>query len=239
MLYFDPVYLIVSGICIVLSLLAAAGVKATFARYSQVMARSGVTGAQVAAAILQANGITDVTIEPVAGKLTDHYDPSSKTLRLSEVVYGSNSVSAVGVAAHEVGHAIQHQHGYWPLNFRSAWVPVAGIGTNIGFYLILISMALGGFSGKGGGPVFAWLGLALFGCATVFTLITLPVEFNASRRALQTLEHSQILTTDELSGARNVLVAAALTYVAAFAGSLLQLLYWAYRLGLFGQRRSD
>lgn len=223
-MFFDPWYWLVIGAGLGLSLWASAGVKSAFARWSKVRARSGVNGAQVAQAILQANGITDVTVEPVSGKLTDHYDPRSKTLRLSEPVYGSNSIAAVGVAAHEVGHAIQHAHGYAPLKFRSAWVPVAGFGSNIGIWVIIAAIFMGGVQGA---PILSYLGLMLFATATVFTLVTLPVEFDASKRAMVTLEQSQVLAADELPGARKVLNAAAMTYVAAFAASLMQLLYWA------------
>ncbi|MBL8730259.1 MAG: zinc metallopeptidase [Planctomycetes bacterium] len=224
-LTFDPVYWLILGVGLVLSLWASARVKSTFARYSQIRSRSGVTGAQVARAILQANGIHDVTVEPVPGALTDHYDPRSKTLRLSEPVFHSDSVAAVGVAAHEVGHAIQHATRYAALQFRSAWVPVAGFGSGLGEILILIGMGMAAFSGS---MTLAWIGLALFATTTVFTLVTLPVEFDASKRALVTLQHSGVLVDDELAGARTVLNAAALTYVAAAAASLMQLLYWAF-----------
>lgn len=221
---FDPWYWLVIGVGLGLSLWASSGVKSAFAKWSKVRARSGVSGAQVAQAILRANGITDVTVEPVSGKLTDHYDPRSKTLRLSEPVYSSNSIAAVGVAAHEVGHAIQHAQGYAPLKFRSAWVPVAGFGSNIGIWVIIAAIFMGGVAHA---PLLSYLGLALFATATVFTLVTLPVEFDASKRAMVTLEQSQVLAADELPGARKMLNAAAMTYVAAFVASLLQLLYWA------------
>jgi Zn-dependent membrane protease YugP len=224
---FDPVYWLVFGVGLVLSLWASSRVKGTFARYQQVRSRAGVTGAQVARAILQANHITDVTVEPVPGALTDHYDPSSKTLRLSEPVYHSDSVAALGVAAHEVGHAIQHASRYAPLQFRSAWVPVAGFGSGIGGLLMMIGLVM---AFAGGSTTLAWIGLALFGTTTVFTLVTLPVEFDASRRALVTLQQSGVLVADELDGARKVLDAAALTYVAAAAVSLMQLLYWAFQI---------
>jgi len=235
-LYFphEPFQILVMAVGLVLSLLAAALVKGTAARYARVESRSGFTGAQVASAILHANGIRDVTIEPVQGHLTDHYDPASKTLRLSEAVFADRSITALGIAAHEVGHAIQHAQGYAPLRFRSAWVPMAGIGTNIGFWILIAAALMGGVERA---PMMTWLGLALFGMTTLFTLVTLPVEFDASRRALATLERSGVLAADEMPGARAVLGAAALTYVAAFVTSLLQLLYWAWRLGLFG--RSD
>jgi Zn-dependent membrane protease YugP len=233
-MWFDPYYWLVIGIGLVLGLVAAATVKSTFARYSKVAARSGISGAEVARAILQANGIDDVKVEPVPGRLTDHYDPRSKTLRLSEPVYHERSIAALGVAAHEVGHAIQHAHKYAPLAFRSAWVPVAGFGTNIGIWIVIAAAAMGGVSRA---PTLSYLGLALFATATVFTLVTLPVEFDASKRALATLAQSRVLTADELPGARAVLNAAAMTYVAAFVSSLLTLLYWAYQLGLFGRRQ--
>jgi hypothetical protein len=233
---FDPFYWFVIGIGLLLGLLASARVKAATAHYSQIATRSGFTGAQVARAILQANGIRDVQVESVPGKLTDHYDPSSKTLRLSEIVYGERSITAVGIAAHEVGHAIQHAQGYIPLRFRSAWVPVANIGTNIGIYVIMAAAFMGGVSGS---PLMTWLGLGLFATSTLFTLVTLPVEFDASRRAMLTLEHSAVLTAEELPGARTVLNAAALTYVAGFISSLLVLLYWASRLGLFGRSNDE
>ena len=234
--YFDPLFLLLMGIGLVLSLLASAAVHSAFARYREVPTRRGITGAEVARLILHANGIQDVAVEPVSGNLTDHYDPGSKTLRLSEPIYGSNSVAAVGVAAHEVGHAIQHANGYAPLKFRSAWVPVAGLGTNLGYILLFVAFALGGFHRA---PTISWLAVAVFATTTVFTLVTLPVEFDASRRALLTLQDGGVLTADEMPGVRRVLGAAGLTYVAAFLTSLLTLLYWLIRLGLLGGRRDD
>ena len=222
-----------------LSLWASAKTKGTFNRYSRVRTRRGWTGAQVAEQILRDNDIHDVTVEAVRGTLTDHYDPRSKTLRLSEPVYASQSISAVGVAAHEVGHAIQHATGYAPLKFRSAWVPVAGYGTNLGFILILIAFFMGGAAAGGAATTMAWAGIALFSASTIFTLITLPVEFDASSRALATLETRGYLTQEEMGGAREVLNAAAMTYVAAFIASLLVLLYWAFRLGLLGGGSDD
>lgn len=231
---FDPLYLSIMGIGLLIGILTSLGVKGAFSRYSRVRARSGLTGAQVAQAILGAHGISDVSVESTAGTLTDHYDPRAKVLRLSEGVYSSNSVAALGVAAHEVGHAIQDAHGYAPLKFRSAWVPVANIGTNVGIWIVIAAALLGGVRHA---PMMSYVGLALFGASTVFTLATLPVEFDASRRALVTLQQSGVLAADEMPGARAVLGAAALTYVAAFVSSLMVLLYWAYRLGLFS--RSD
>ena len=232
----NPLYWLVLGVGVVLSLLAAARVKSAFARYSQVRSRSGVTGAQVAQAILHAHGIRDVAIEPVAGSLTDHYDPTTKTLRLSEPVYHSDSVAALGVAAHEVGHAIQHATRYAALQFRSAWVPVASLGSGLGMWVTVIGL---GLAATGGSLVTAWIGVALFAATTVFTLVTLPVEFDASRRALATLQQSRVLVADELDGARTVLNAAALTYVAAAAASVMQLAYWVLQLLAVQQRREE
>lgn len=234
---FDPLYWLLIGATLALSGLASAATRGTFNKYSKIPNRRGLTGADIAAAILRANQISDVRIEPVRGRLSDHYDPRTRTLRLSEPVYGERSLAAAGVAAHEVGHAIQHAHGYAPLKFRSAWVPVAGFGSNISWLLIIGSLFMGGAQTAVGNNL-AIAGLALFAATTVFTLITLPVEFDASRRAVATLEQQQILGPDEIGGARKVLSAAAMTYVAAAAASILTLLYWAFRLGLIGGRRN-
>ena len=236
-MFFDPVYWLIIGIGLALSLWANAKVKGTFRKYSQLGTRSGLTGAQVARRILQDHDIQDVRVEPVAGKLSDHYDPRSKVLRLSEPVFGRNSMAAFGVAAHEVGHAIQHARGYAPLKFRSGWVPVANFGSGLSFVVLFLAAIMGGAQTGGAGATLAWLGIGLFGTSTIFTLVTLPVEFDASRRALLTLEGGGYMTPDEIGGARKVLNAAAMTYVAAFITSLLTLLYWAYRLGLLGGRR--
>lgn len=239
MLLFDPIYLIVMGVGMALSLWATAKVKGSFAKYSQFASRSGKTGADVARSILRDNGIDDVKVEPVEGSLSDHYDPTSKTLRLSEPVYGSPSLAALGVAAHEVGHAIQHAQGYVPLKFRSAWVPVANLGGGLSMVVLIGAMFMGGAQSVMGTNL-ALAGVILFGATTLFTLITLPVEFDASKRALVTLDQGGYLTPEELQGARKVLNAAALTYVAAFITSLLTLLYWAWRLGLLGgQQRQE
>ena len=195
-----------------------------------------MTGAQVAQGILQDNNIHDVRIERVAGELSDHYDPSSKTLRLSQSVHDSNSMAAFGVAAHEVGHAIQHAKSYALLSFRSAWVPVANLGGGLSMIVIMLAFFMGGAQSASGASL-SWLGVLLFGCTTVFTLVTLPVEFDASSRALSCLKKGNYVTEKELDGARKVLNAAAMTYVAAFVTSLLTLLYWMFRLGLLGGRR--
>ncbi|HXS08935.1 MAG TPA: zinc metallopeptidase [Candidatus Krumholzibacteria bacterium] len=237
-MFFDPLYWLVIGIGMVLSIWASMKTKGTFHKYSEYTTRSRMTGAQVAEAILRDNNINDVQIVPIKGNLTDHYDPRSKVLRLSEGVFGSTSMSAAGVAAHEVGHAIQHAQGYAPLKFRSAWVPVANIGGGLSMFVLMGALFMGGAATVMGSKL-ALAGVLLFATTTLFTLVTLPVEFDASRRALATLKRGSYLAPDELSGAKKVLDAAALTYVAAFVTSALTLLYWMMRLGLLGGRRSD
>jgi Zn-dependent membrane protease YugP len=237
-MFFDPMYMLVIGVGMALSIWASLKTKGTFQKYSQYTTHARMTGADVAKAVLRDANIHDVTVEPIRGNLTDHYDPRTKTLRLSEGVYGSASMSAAGVAAHEVGHAIQHAQGYAPLKFRSAWVPVANLGGGISMIILVIAALLGGAATVTGHNV-ALIGVLLFATTTVFTLVTLPVEFDASNRALATLKRGGYLTPDELSGAKKVLDAAALTYVAAFVTSALTLLYWAMRLGLLGGRRND
>ncbi len=232
---FDPLYWLVIGLGMVLSLGAQAMVKGRFQKYSQIGTRSHLTGSQIAQQILRDNQIYDVTVEPVAGNLTDHYDPRTKTLRLSEGVFHSNSMAAFGIAAHEVGHAIQHARGYAPLKFRSAWVPLANTGGGISMFVIIAAFFMGG-AATAMGATLAWAGIALFATTTVFTLVTLPVEFDASKRALAAL-NGRYVSEEEYKGAKSVLDAAALTYVAAFATSLMTLLYWAMQLGLLGGRR--
>ena len=211
-------------------MIASAKVKTTFNKYSQYRSYSGMNGAQVAQRVLEAAGIYDVTVRHVSGNLTDHYDPSTKTVNLSDPVYNSYSVAALGVAAHECGHAIQDAESYAPLKIRGAIVPVVNFGASISWPLILIGIILGG------SHTLIMLGVLLFSLTVIFQLVTLPVEFNASSRALKILGNSHILYDDEISGARKVLTAAALTYVAAAASSILQLLRL---LLLFGDRRDD
>ncbi len=215
--YFDPTYILVI-IGVVISLAASARVRSTFARYSRVRSMSGLTGAQAAQRLLQASGIYDVQIEHVRGNLTDHYDPRTKVLRLSDSVYGQSSLAAIGVAAHECGHAIQHQHAYFPLQLRSAIVPVANFGSMMAWPIILLGLFLGG------SPLLINIGIILFTAAVLFQVITLPVEFNASKRAITRLGETKILYDEELRQSKKVLNAAALTYVAAAAASILQLL---------------
>ena len=214
--YFDPTYfLLIIGM--LLSMAASVRVKSTFAIYSRVRSASGLTGAEAARRILRMAGITDVTVVPISGSLTDHYDPRNKQLALSQDVYDRTSVAAIGVAAHECGHAIQDAQNYVPLNLRSAIVPVANIGSTLSWPLFLAGLIL---SIR---PLLT-LGILLFSFAVLFQLVTLPVEFNASSRALRMLGSSGMLGTDEVKGAKKVLTAAALTYVAALASSILQLL---------------
>ena len=225
---FDPTYLLII-IGMLLSLAASAKLKSTFAVYRGRRSASGLTGEQAARRILQAAGITDVQVRAVSGSLTDHYDPRTKTVNLSQDIFGHSSLAAVGVAAHECGHAIQHHIDYAPLSIRSALVPVANFGSTLSWPLFFAGLI---FSIQ---PLLT-LGIVLFSFAVLFQLVTLPVELNASSRALHMLESTGILSRDENSGARKVLRAAALTYVAALASSILQLL----RLIILpGGRRSD
>ncbi len=233
---FDPFYILIIGIGFGLSFYASRLTKSRFRKYSQFTTHSGLTGADIARNILSDNNIYDVKVESIAGELSDHYDPRTKTLRLSQAVHDSNSMAAFGVAAHEVGHAIQHAQSYAMLTFRSSWVPVANYGGGFSTIIILLAFFMGGVQ-TAAGTSLAWLGVILFGCTTIFTLVTLPVEFDASKRALACLQKGNYVNEKELDGARKVLDAAALTYVAAFITSLLTLVYWAYRLGLIGGRR--
>ena len=225
--YFDPTYILVL-IGVVISMAASANVRGSFQKYSQVFSRRGIRAEQAAEQILQNAGIFDVQIQRVQGNLTDHYDPRSKTLRLSESVYGSSSVSAIGVAAHECGHAIQHAGGYVPLKLRGALVPVVNVASTISMPLILAGLILGFFG-------LARIGVVLFSTVLLFQLVTLPVEFNASSRALRVLGSTDILYEEEVGTARKVLRAAALTYVASAVATALQL----FRLLLLTNRRRD
>ena len=227
--YWDPTYILVL-IGALLSVGASALVNRTFNHYSSVYARSGLTGAQAAQKLLHSQGIYDVAIQRVSGKLTDHYDPRNKTLNLSDAVYASTSVAAVGVAAHECGHAIQHARGYAPLSFRSALVPVANIGSQLSWLFIILGIFFGG------SHTLIMIGILMFSAAVLFQLVTLPVEFNASGRALKLLSETGILQKDEVSDTRKVLSAAALTYVAAATTAGLQLLRL---LRLFGGNDRD
>ena len=214
----------------VLSMLASAKVNSTFNKYSRMRSASGMTGAEAAQRILQQNGIYDVAVEHVSGNLTDHYDPKNKVLRLSDATYASDSVAAVGVAAHECGHALQHNVGYLPLRIRSAIVPAANIGSKLGIPIILLGVILGS------NYFLIELGIWVFSLAVLFQIVTLPVEFNASKRALVCIEQYGIVTNEERKLSAKVLNAAAFTYVAAAASSILQLMRLML---LFGRRNDD
>ena len=231
-MYFDPTYFLVL-IGVVLSLLASGRVKSTFAKYSQVRNSRGLTGAQAAEQVLHTAGIYDVRIEHVGGNLTDHYDPRTKVLRLSDSVYGQTSVAAVGVAAHECGHAIQHANGYAPLKLRSTLVPVANFGSKLAWPLIIFGLFISGESSR----LLINAGIIAFLGAVLFQLITLPVEFNASNRAIRMIADSGMMYGEEIKGAKKVLSAAALTYVASAATAILQLLRILILTG--GRRRND
>ena len=227
MLFFDPMYFVFLGPALLLSLWATIKTKGTFAKYSRMPSSLGYTGAEAAAEMLRRKGVFDVSIERVPGSLTDHYDPSSKTLRLSDDVYASSSIAAVGVACHEAGHALQHAEGYPALALRSALVPAVSLFSNLSMPLIFIGMLLH-FTGL------ATLGVIFFSGAVLFAIVTLPVEWNASARAKTAMVEAGILSGDERSGAASVLNAAFLTYLAAALTALLQLLYFLLRLGLLG-----
>jgi uncharacterized protein len=232
-MYFDPVYFIFVGPALLLSMYASFKVKSAFKKYSKVATASGLTGAQAAAKMLRSEGVTNVEIEPTKGFLSDHYDPRSKTLRLSPDVYSGRSVASLGVATHEAGHALQDAGGYAPLKLRSAIVPAASIGSKLAWPLLIIGGIIM-YTGSVFGLVMVKIGIIFFSVAVAFQLVTLPVEFNASKRALRALSSSGMLMEEEVSGARKVLNAAALTYVAAAATAVLQLLYFLFRFGLLG-----
>ena len=228
---YDSTYILVL-IGVALCLLASSRVNSVFRRYSSVRSRSGMTGREAAEKILRANGIYDVTVRHIPGNLTDHYDPRNKTLGLSDATYGSASVAAIGVAAHECGHAVQHATGYAPLKFRGALVPVANFGSAIAWPLILIGLVINSNSAL----LFIDLGILLFSAAVLFQIVTLPVEFNASNRAVNALEKSGMLYPEEIRQTKAVLGAAALTYVASAASAVLQLLHLII---IGGRRRND
>ena len=229
-MFYDPTYILVM-IGVVICLLASAKMNSTFSKYSRVHSHSGMTGKEAAEALLHREGIYDVRVEYVAGNLTDHYDPRSKVLRLSDATYQQTSVAAIGVAAHECGHAIQHARGYAPLSIRSALVPVANFGSSIAWPLIIIELIMNSQTSQ----LFLNLGVIAFSMAVLFQIVTLPVEFNASRRALKILGNTGMLYPDEVRETRKVLTAAALTYVAGAASTILQLL----RLIMISNSRRD
>lgn len=232
-MYFDWTYLFLVLPAMLFALIASVGVDSTFAKYSKQHSSRGVTGAQAARLVLDRNGLQNIPIEQISGKLTDHYDPRANVIRLSSEVYNGTSTASIGVACHEVGHAIQHATGYGPIKVRSAIVPITNIGSKLAIPLIIIGILCSTLS-----EFFVWMayiGIIAFSLTVVFQLVTLPTEFNASNRALATISENGILTPEELKGSKKVLRAAAMTYVAALAVAVAQLL----RLILIVSRRTS
>ena len=230
----DMSYVILVLPCILLSLWASSNVNSTFKKYSRQFSSRGLTGAEAARRVLSAHGVGNVRIERVSGNLTDHYDPRTNVIRLSDNVFGNTSTAAIGVACHEAGHAVQYAQGYAPIKLRAAIIPVTNFGSRLAMPLILIGLLLAAFGNLS--VILIDLGIACFGLSLVFQLVTLPVEFSASNRALRAIADSNLLTEDEQAGARKTLRAAALTYVAATAVAFAQLLRLIL---LFGRRRDD
>ena len=234
-MYIDLTYIVLVLPAVLLSLWASWNVNSTYRRYSQDSNSRGLTAAEAARRVLNANGLSNVPIECIPGELTDHYDPSANVVRLSEGVFGSCSTAAIGVACHEVGHAIQHATGYLPVRIRSAIVPITNIGAKLSVPLIMAGLLLSGFSQKL--IMAAYIGILLFSLCAVFQVVTLPTEFNASRRALVSIQDMNLLTGEELTGAKRTLRAAALTYVAALATTLVQLLRFILLVNSRNNRR--
>ena len=234
---FDWTYVYLVLPCVLLSLWASANVNSTFKKYSKQYSQRRLTGAEAAQRVLSANGVHGVRIEKVSGNLTDHYDPRTNVIRLSDNVFGNTSTAAIGVACHEAGHAVQYAEGYFPIKVRAAIIPVTNFGSKLAMPLILLGILFSAFSYMG--DTLVYLGIACFGLSLVFQLVTLPVEFNASRRAIQSIEQGNMLTEDEQKGARKTLRAAALTYVAATATALAQLLRLLVIFGGNNRRRRD
>ena len=231
---FDWTYLVLVLPCVILAFVASARVNSTFNRYSKQLSSRHITGAEAARQVLLKNGVSGVQITRVSGNLTDHFDPRSNTIRLSDSVYDSTSTAAIGVACHEAGHAVQYANSYFPIKIRAAIIPVTNIGSMLAMPLILIGLLFTSEAVTSSGFIYA--GIACFGLSAVFQLITLPVEFNASRRAMVAIKDSGILTSEEQTGARKTLTAAAMTYVAALAVSLAQLLRLILLFGGRGRR---
>ena len=232
---FDWTYIVLVLPCLLLSMWASSNVNSTFKKYAKQFSQRRLTGAEAAQRVLAANGVRGVRIDRVSGNLTDHFDPKTNVIRLSDSVYGSTSTAAIGVACHEAGHAVQYAVGYTPIKLRAAIIPITNFGSKIAMPLILIGILLSALGNVS--YTFVYLGIAAFSLSLVFQLVTLPVEFNASRRAMQAIESANILTEEEQRGARKTLTAAAMTYVAATAVSLAQLLRLIMIFG--GRRRRD
>lgn len=231
----DWTYIILVLPFVLLSMWASSNVNSTFKKYAQQYSSRRITGSEAAQRVLYAHGVRNVRIERVSGNLTDHFDPTTNVIRLSEGVYDNTSTAAIGVACHEAGHAVQYAQNYGPIKLRAAIIPITNIGSKLAMPLILIGLLLSAFAGLSNGLVN--LGIACFSLSLIFQLVTLPVEFNASRRAMETIESAGILTDDEQKGAKQTLKAAAMTYVAATAVSLMQLLRLVMLFG--GKRRDD
>lgn len=232
MFYLDPRYLLFMAPGLLVMLWAQWKLRSAYGKYRDIPNSRGLTGAQAAALVMRHAGVYDVQVEPIPGELSDHFDPTARVLRLSEPVYAGRSIAAIGVAAHEAGHAVQQHVGYAPMAFRTGLVPVVNLGSQLGWIVLMAGLFLQ-FTGL------AWLGVLLFGASTLFALVTLPVEYNASARARQLLEETGLVTPDEYQGVRTMLNAAAYTYVAGFAVSVLQLLYYISLVAGMGGRRRD
>ena len=232
---FDMTYLILVLPCVILALWASARVNSTFNKYSSQLSRRRITGADAARRVLSANGVRGVRIDRISGNLTDHYDPRTNVIRLSDSVYDSYSTAAIGVACHEAGHAVQYAQSYAPIKFRAAIIPITNIGSHLAMPLILIGLFLS--FAQNMSFIFVYLGIGCFALSLLFQLVTLPVEFNASRRAMEAISAADILTSEEQIGARKTLTAAAMTYVAATAVALAQLLRLLAIFGGRGRRR--
>ena len=232
---FDWTYLVIVLPCIILSMWASSTVNSTFKKYANVLSYRHITGAEAAQRVLSANGVRGVRIERISGNLTDHYDPRTNVIRLSDSVHSSTSVAAIGVACHEAGHAVQYAENYGPIKLRATIIPITNIGSKLAMPLILLGLLLSFLGSFSYGIVY--LGIACFGLSLVFQLITLPVEFNASRRAMMAIEQGNILSEEEQRGAKKTLTAAAMTYVAATAVALAQLVRLLVLFG--GKRRRD
>ena len=230
----DWTYLVLVLPCLILAMWASSNVNSTFKKYSSQRSVRGLTGADVAMRVLRHNGVTNVRIERVSGNLTDHYDPRTNVIRLSDSVYGSTSTAAIGVAAHEAGHAVQYAQNYAPIKLRAAIIPITNLGSKLAMPLILAGILFSAF-----GNTLVMLGIAAFGLSVVFQLITLPVELDASRRAMNAIEAAGLLTSEEQQGAKKTLKAAALTYVAATATAIAQLLRLIVIFGGRGRRRNN
>lgn len=236
-MFFDPLYMVIAVFGLVLTGLPQLWVRSTYKKFTEVPACVGITGAEAAKKILASNGIADVRVESIAGELTDHYDPRDKVVRLSNDIYYGKSISSVSIAAHEVGHAIQDNKGYLPMKLRAGLFPAVMTGQMLGPWLMIIGMGLRSAQGFGLGDQIAILGLVFYASVFLFQLVTLPVEINASQRAVRALASGGYLVDEEVSGSKKVLTAAAFTYIAAALYSLLELAYWAWRV--FGSRDRD